>query len=183
MRNPSQAACAAISLLVLVVVLCSCGTSRRYYNSSGTGEKVNVGYGSVMKDDLTYSVSSLKPAENDIVYSNMYDYLRGRVPGVSVSANNKIVIRGIGSINSSTDPLVLVDGVETDLDAVNPHDVYSVDVLKDGSSSIYGVRGANGVILVTTKSGRDAQVAKNAAKKQERAARRAERKNRSKKSK
>jgi len=64
----------------------------------------------------------------------------------------RIIIRGIGSINSSNDPLILVDGSEiTDLSTINPNDVKSVDVLKDASSSIYGVRGANGVILITTK--------------------------------
>ena len=64
----------------------------------------------------------------------------------------RIIIRGIGSINSSNDPMILVDGSEiTDLSTINPNDVKSVDVLKDASSSIYGVRGANGVILITTK--------------------------------
>ena len=85
-------------------------------------------------------------------YSDMYEYLQGRVPGLQVTPDKRIIIRGIGSINSSTEPLILVDGAEvSDLSTINPHDVKTVDVLKDGSSSIYGVRGANGVILITTK--------------------------------
>ena len=68
-----------------------------------------------------------------------------------VSTDNKILIRGVNSINSSSDPLILVDGVEmSDISSLNPADVKSVDVIKDGSSAIYGMRGANGVILITT---------------------------------
>ena len=82
----------------------------------------------------------------------MYEYLRGRVAGVMVTPENKILVRGVNSINASTDPLILVDGVETtDLSVINPADVSSVDVIKDGSASIYGMRGANGVILITTR--------------------------------
>ena len=85
-------------------------------------------------------------------YADMYEYLQGRVPGLQVTPDKRIIIRGIGSINSSNDPLILVDGAEiSDLSTINPNDVKSVDVLKDASSSIYGVRGANGVILITTK--------------------------------
>ncbi len=85
-------------------------------------------------------------------YSNMYDYLRGRVPGVQVTSDNKILIRGVNSINLSTDPLIILDGSEiNDLSVINPNDVDSVTVLKDGSASIYGVRGANGVIIITTR--------------------------------
>ena len=69
-----------------------------------------------------------------------------------MTPDKRIIIRGVGSINSSNDPLILVDGSEiTDLSTINPNDVKSVNVLKDASSSIYGVRGANGVILITTK--------------------------------
>ena len=86
------------------------------------------------------------------VYTDMYEYLRGRVPGVAVGTDNSITIRGVNSINLSTEPLILLDGVAiTDLSTINPMDVQSVDVLKDASSSIYGARGANGVILITTK--------------------------------
>lgn len=119
------------------------------------GEAVNVGYGSVAKDHLTGSVSKVKPKKKEVVtYNNIYDYLKGRVPGVMVTGGDppRVIIRGVGDINGNNDPLFLVDGVEVqDLSYLNPNDVDSVEVIKDGTSAIYGVRGANGVILVTTK--------------------------------
>ena len=82
----------------------------------------------------------------------IYSVEEGRVAGVMVTPDRRIIIRGIGTINGSTDPLIMVDGYEVqDLSVINPRDVKSVDILKDGSASIYGVRGANGVILITTK--------------------------------
>ena len=138
-------------LLPLCILLAGCGTSIPVPRASD--EEVNVGYGSVRKSELTTAVTTVDINKSDIkVYSNMYDYLRGKVPGLTIGPGNRILIRGVNSINSSTDPLILVDGMEvTDLSNVNPNDVRSVDVLKDASSSIYGVRGANGVILITTK--------------------------------
>ena len=119
--------------------------------------RVNIGYGVEEQRDVSYSISSIKRDEKE-VYSNMYDYLRGRVAGVEVRPDNSIFIRGHNSMNASMDPLILLDGTEiTDLNLVNPYDVYSVDVLKDASSAIYGMRGANGVILITTKAGQQAK--------------------------
>ena len=162
--------------LVALPFLSACGSSHHVATAEGD-TAVEMGYGTVSKDDLTYSVSSLKPEENEISsYSNMYDYLRGRVPGVMVSPNNKIQIRGNNSINASTEPLIIVDGTESDLDAINPRDVYSVDVLKDGSASIYGVRGACGVIIITTKSAQYVNEQRAKAKKEEKARAKAERK-------
>ena len=84
--------------------------------------------------------------------TNILDALQGLVPGLTVS-NGRAVIRGIGTINSSSDPLFILDGVEVpSLSFVNLNDVERVEVQKDGS--IYGVKGANGVILVTSKHGR-----------------------------
>ena len=165
--------------VIATLFLTSCGSAHTVAVPDGD-PAVEMGYGTVHKDDLTYSVSSLKPEENEITsYSNMYDYLRGRVPGVSVSPNNKIQIRGNNSINASTEPLIIVDGTESSLDAINPRDVYSVDVLKDASSSIYGVRGANGVIIITTKSAQyvneQRAKAKREEKEREKAARKAAR--------
>ena len=166
-----------LSLLAVSVALCtvSCGGTK---NVSGSGsDQVNVGYGTTDKDNLTYAVSSLNPDEAETSsYTNMYDYLRGKVPGVYVGPENSmssVVVRGVGSLNGSTVPLVLVDGVEVnDLDAVTPYDVYSVSVLKDASTSIYGVRGANGVILITTKGSHMQREAEEAAKKKEKEAKR-----------
>lgn len=155
-----------------VLAVASCGSAKPVAESDG--EKVDVGYGTTDKDQLTYAVSSLKVQEEEAVtYTNMYDYLRGKVPGVYVGPENSmsaVVVRGVGTLNSSTAPLVLLDGVEiNDLGAVSPYDVYSVSVLKDASSSIYGVRGANGVILITTKGAHEQKVAEAEAKKKEKA--------------
>ena len=118
--------------------------------------QVNTGYSIEDRRDVSYSISSIKRDDNE-VYSNMYDYLRGKVAGVEVR-DKSIFIRGHNSMNASMDPLILLDGTEiTDLSLVNPYDVYSVDVLKDASAAIYGMKGANGVILITTKSGRQAK--------------------------
>lgn len=114
---------------------------------------VGDGYGRIRRDQCTYSISRLVPKNTEIMtYSNIYDYINGRVPGVIVKPDGSILIRGISSVNSSTDPLILVDGVEIrDLSIINPMDVESIDVLKDASASIYGVRGANGVIIIKLK--------------------------------
>ena len=165
-------------LLTLVFIAASCGGAKGTADSGS--ERVDVGYGTTDKDQLTYAVSSMKMEENEsTVYTNMYDYLRGRVPGVYVGPENtmsSVIVRGVSTVNGSTVPLVMVDGMEVnDLDAVQPYDVYSVSVLKDASSSIYGVRGANGVILITTKGAHMQQEAEEAAKKKEKEAKRAAR--------
>ena len=138
-----------LTLCFVTALLAGCGTSSRV---TSHGETVDVGYGTQDKDHVTTSVSNLKVKKTDAqTYSNMYDYLRGRVPGVMVSSDNRIIIRGIGTNSDATDPLILVDGVETtDLSSINPADVKSVDVIKDGSSAIYGMRGSNGVIIINT---------------------------------
>ena len=138
-----------LSLCFVTLLLAGCGASSRGVSS---GDSVNIGYGTQDKDHVTTSVSNLKVKKTDAqTYSNMYDYLRGRVPGVMVGSDNRIIIRGIGTNSDATDPLILVDGVETtDLSSINPADVQSVDVIKDGSSAIYGMRGSNGVIIINT---------------------------------
>lgn len=142
------------SLLLLafcILALSSCGTYKSTLPPDG-GEAVNVGYGSVPKDNLTASVSKVKPKATDSSYSDIFEYLRGRVPGLVVRPDNSMIIRGQGSISSETDPLIMVDGVEVkDISYLDPSMIESVEVIKDGTSAIYGVRGANGVILITTK--------------------------------
>lgn len=122
------------------------------FNSSDDEELVNVGYGFVKKREATISSSGVtgeqlvRTGKTDLL-----DALQGLVAGLYVS-NGRAIIRGVGTINASTDPLYIVDGVEVQsLSIVNLYDVARVDVLKDGS--MYGSRGANGVILVTTKRG------------------------------
>lgn len=140
-----------ITIFSLILVLCSCGSTKN--TPQKNEDPVNIGYGSIGTDDNNYSVSKLKvDRKTAVTYTNMYDYLRGRVPGVVVRPDNTIIVRGIGTNSDMTAPLILVDGVEIDdLSSIDPLVVDSVEVLKDGSSSIYGVRGANGVILITTK--------------------------------
>ena len=119
-------------------------------------ELVNIGYGDINKKGLTSSVSSLNINKDDIAtYSTIFDYIKGRVPGVQVMGSGRdarVVIRGISTINGSSDPLILVDGNQTDdISWITPTSVKSVEVLKDAAScAIYGVQGANGVILITT---------------------------------
>ena len=119
-------------------------------------DSVNVGYGYVKKSKLTNSVSSVNMDQNEVAsYSDIGEYLQGRVPGLTVvkdGARYRFMIRGIGTINGTSEPLILVDGVEvSDISYLNPRDIRSVEVLKDSSASIYGVRGAFGVILITTR--------------------------------
>jgi TonB-linked SusC/RagA family outer membrane protein len=127
-------------------------------------EVVVIGYGTARKSDLTGAVTTVKAEQlMDKPVPNLSQALQGKVAGVDVSVNSnapgaaaKVRIRGIGSINSNLDPLYVVDGVVgVDPNSINPNDVASIEVLKDASSTaIYGVRGANGVIMVTTKRGK-----------------------------
>ena len=119
-------------------------------------DSVYVGYGYVRKSSLTNSVSSVKMQRNEVAsYSDIGEYLQGRVPGLSVMREGpryRFIIRGVGTINGTSEPLLIVDGVEvSDISFLNPRDVQSVEVLKDSSASIYGARGAFGVILITTR--------------------------------
>ena len=127
-------------------------------------EVVVVGYGTVKKSDLTGSVSgvSTRQFKNQPV-KRVENILQGRTPGVEVTATSgvpgagmKVRVRGTTSINKSSDPLYVIDGIisSSGLDGINPSDIQSMEVLKDASSTaIYGSRGSNGVILITTKGG------------------------------
>ncbi|MBR6933548.1 MAG: TonB-dependent receptor plug domain-containing protein [Bacteroidales bacterium] len=139
----------SLSIIALAALVVGCGVShQKNLNEDG----VDIGYGVQDPDHVSTAVSNVKVKRHEAqTYSNMYDYLRGRVPGVQVTADNRIIIRGIGTNSSNTDPLILVDGVETtDLSTLDPIYVKSVDVIKDGSSAIYGMQGANGVIIIKT---------------------------------
>lgn len=123
-------------------------------------EVVVVGYGTQKKGDLTSAVASVK--QESFVKGFVRDaaqLIQGKVAGLSVStssgsptAGTQIQLRGITTLNASTAPLVLIDGVPGNLNSVSPEDIESIDVLKDGSAAaIYGTRGTNGVILITTR--------------------------------
>lgn len=127
-------------------------------------EVVVIGYGAVRKADLAGSVAVLdNKSFKDQPITRTSDALQGRVSGVQVESNGlpggqvKIRVRGANSVNKSNDPLYVVDGIirESGLDGISPEDIQSMQVLKDASSTaIYGARGSNGVILITTKSGK-----------------------------
>lgn len=128
------------------------------------GEVIAIGYGSQKKKELTGSVAGLK--EGDLikgVQTNPMGMLQGKVAGLNVSKPNggdpnsdyKFQLRGASSLTGNTSPLIIIDGIpQGDLSAIPQDDIESIDILKDGSAAaIYGTRGTNGVILVTTKRG------------------------------
>ena len=136
-------------------------------------EVVIIGYGVAKKNDLTGSVTAVKPDEmNKGLVTNAQDMMQGKIAGVNVTsasgtpgAGATIRIRGGSSLNASNDPLIVIDGLAMDnngvkglsnpLSMVNPSDIESFTVLKDASATaIYGSRGSNGVIIITTKKGR-----------------------------
>jgi len=146
-------------------------TSQTVYNVSmqpeiiGVGEVMVVAYGTAKKESFTGSAEVIS---NDVLekrpVANISKALEGQVSGVQTTSGSgqpgegaNIVIRGFGSINSSNNPLYVVDGVPFDgnLNAINPGDIESMTVLKDASAgALYGSRGANGVVVITTKKGK-----------------------------
>ncbi|MBQ8061326.1 MAG: SusC/RagA family TonB-linked outer membrane protein, partial [Bacteroidales bacterium] len=126
-------------------------------------ETVVIGYGTMKRRDLTGSISHVSTEEltaypvTDPIYA-----LQGRVPGVVISQNTgspegdyTIRIRGVNSIKGSNDPLYIIDGIPSSTASINTYDIESLEVLKDASATaIYGSRGANGVVLITTKKGK-----------------------------
>jgi TonB-dependent SusC/RagA subfamily outer membrane receptor len=119
-------------------------------------EMINVGYGSMKKTDLTTAPGQISGKTHKYdSYTSIYEMISGEVPGVQVTGK-QITIRGISSINSSTDPLLVVDGTPTSsIDNINPRDVKTITLLKGSDASIYGSRGANGVILIDLKGAGD----------------------------
>jgi len=139
-------------------------------------EQVVIGYGTVKKSDMTGSVSAIKPDEmSKGITTSAQDMLSGKIAGVSVISNGgtpggaaTIRIRGGSSLSASNDPLIIIDGLAIDnngvqglsngLAMVNPEDIETMTVLKDASATaIYGSRASNGVIIITTKKGKNGQ--------------------------
>lgn len=140
---------------------------------------VVIGYGVAKKNDLTGSVTAIKPDEkNKGMVVSAQDMIQGKIAGVNVNSSTgepgggaQIRIRGGASLNASNNPLIVIDGMPMDnndtkgmnnpLSLVNPNDIESFTVLKDASATaIYGSRGSNGVIIITTKKGRKNQAPK-----------------------
>ncbi len=126
---------------------------------------VVIGYGAVQKKELTGAVSQIKSEEIDnFVTADLASALQGQIAGLNVNAvsgepgeTSSILIRGISSLTGTNSPLYVVDGIPYDEDPnINPNEVQTIDVLKDAASAaIYGTRGAGGVILITTKQGKE----------------------------
>lgn len=128
----------------------------------GLDEVVVVGYGTQKKGDVTSAISSVK--SEDFVKGNIIDaaqLIQGKVAGLAVvmpngdpTSGSQIMLRGTSSLKGGTQPLVLIDGIPGSLSTVAPEDIETMDVLKDGSAAaIYGTRGTNGVVIITTKRG------------------------------
>src|SRR5688572_9328317 len=138
---------------------------------SDLNEVVVIGYGTRRKADVTGSIASVSAEQvRQVPVTNVSQALQGRVPGLVASASSfrpgsssTIRIRGSRSLRANNNPLYVVDGIpmasENTIDDINPLDIESIDVLKDASATaIYGSRGANGVIQITTKKGRAGKI-------------------------
>jgi len=133
-------------------------------NAQQLDEVVAIGYASVKRRDLNGAVSSVTAKQlSDIPVASLGEALEGRLAGVQISqsdgspdASIRVLVRGGGSITQSNDPLYVIDGVQVEngLNSLSPGDIQSIDVLKDAASTaIYGARGSNGVVIITTKGG------------------------------
>jgi len=127
-------------------------------------EVVAVGYQTLRKSDVTGAVANVKARELNVAAPTLGQALVGKLAGVQVSqvsgapyVSTKIRVRGIGSINASSDPLYVIDGFPAGNDVfINPNDIESIDILKDAASAaIYGSRASGGVVLITTKRGKE----------------------------
>lgn len=128
-------------------------------------EVVVIGYGSISRKDVTSSISTVKSKDLNVgAYTDPGQLLQGKVPGLVIVQNsdpnggvNSLTLRGASTLNGSTSPLYVVDGIPgVNLNLISPNDIESIDVLRDASATaIYGSKAANGVIMVTTKRGQD----------------------------
>lgn len=125
---------------MIALLVCSCGTGRHVSSSNDTN---------------TYSSTKIKVDNTAVAYKDIYEYLQGKVPGVQI-VGTSIRIRGISTPTGNPDALIILDGMEvSDVSDVSPSDVASVEVLKDSEATLYGMRGANGVVIIKTKKAVD----------------------------
>lgn len=131
-------------------------------NSELLGEVVVTGVQTIEKGRATGAYNIVTPDDMKYIYStNVSEKLEGAVPGLYVDRNNEITIRGLSSLNATTKPLIVVDGfpLESSELNLNPNDIAQITVLKDAASaSIWGIRAANGVIVITTKRGNQGKI-------------------------
>lgn len=140
-----------------------------YSLTAGIDEVVVVGYGTTTKQDLTAAVSTIKPeALSERTMVSLADAMRGKAAGVQIMQDDgtpgssfTFRIRGASSISAGSTPLFVIDGVlQENADNISPGDVASIEILKDASgTAMYGARGANGVVMITTKSGKEGRTA------------------------
>jgi len=133
-------------------------------SSNSLQEVVAIGYQKVRKSDVTGSIGSVKASEMNLTAPTVGQALVGKIAGVQVSqtsgapyASTKIRVRGTGSLNAGSDPLYVIDGYPAGNNVfINPEDIETIDILKDAASSaIYGSRAAGGVVIITTKRGKE----------------------------
>lgn len=166
-----------------VLVLGACGSASKLPTEkldNPQNEEIDVGYGSTTREALGGAVNKVSVDKTTIrSYESIAEYIRSRVPGVEINPNGSVQIRGQRMLTGPAEALVVVDGVICEnINTVNPNQIHSVEVLKDGgSTAIYGNRGGNGVILITTKMAYETEQAKIAARKAEKEARKATKKN------
>lgn len=136
-------------------------------DATSLAEAIVIGYGTVNKADVTNAIASIKADDfRDIPVTSIEQGIAGQLAGVEITQNsgqpgqaNSINVRGIGTITAGSQPLIVVDGLplseSTSINTISPNDITSVEVLKDAASAaIYGSRGSNGVVIITTKKGR-----------------------------
>ena len=139
-------------LISLLLILTACGSAVQTAQTEQE-DPVNIGFGkTVDRKNLTTSVSTVSVDTDTQLYRDIYEMIEGKCAGVEVEGN-KVRIRGAGSRSGGGDPLFVVNGVPmSNVSSISPYDVKSITVLKDAAScAIYGVQGANGVILIDLK--------------------------------
>lgn len=136
-------------------------------SDASLSDVVVIGYGTVKKKDLTGAVNSVKTDDITIAPTgNAMEALQGKIAGMDITKTSgqlgsspSVILRGTRSIYGSNEPLYIIDGMPGNYDEVNPSDIETIDVLKDASSTaIYGSAGANGVVMITTKRGKQGKV-------------------------
>lgn len=167
----------------LALVITACGSAKKLpegvNNPNPQDEEVQIGYGQATHKEVGSAVNNVKVDEVTVQsYTSIAEYLRSRVPGIEVNPNGTIKIRGQQAVLAPSEALVVVDGTICDnINTVNPNQIHSVQVLKDGgSTAIYGNRGGNGVVMITTRMAYETEQARIAARKAEKEARKAAKK-------
>lgn len=118
-------------------------------------DSVNIGYGYVKRNKMNAPGTRRGGNKEIASYTDIADYIQATEPGVMVIKGNptQYIVRGIGTNSGQSNPLLIIDGVQVDsFDSLLPNQVESIEVIKDASAAIYGMQGANGVIMITTKT-------------------------------